>query len=390
MEIITKEEFTELGNYQADNCISIYIPTHSSGVAVNERYDQIVFKNNIQKAKNTLIAKGVDSREIESILAPAVELLNNDEFWNKQSEGLALFLANGYFKLFKLPLTVKEELLINSSFILTQLLPVLERRHRFYLLVLSKNHCKFYEGDQFEMKKLEVEGLPTGINDVIHFEEKDKRQTHRRAGAGAGERAVIGANFHGHGGGLADDEEYLLQYFKEVDQTLWTEVLHNQHVPLVLAAVDYEIASFKQISNYKHISEAALQGNFEHEDRHSLYLKTKEKLTPYFREYAKGALKNFYDNSVTGLSSSAPTEVIPAAHYAQISDLFVERNQHIWGKFDDKENKITINEQKKDDDVCLINRAILKTIQNGGEVHILEREKMPTQSPIAAFLRFAI
>ena len=90
------------------------------------------------------------------------------------------------------------------------------------------------------------------------------------------------------------------------------------------------------------------------------------------------------------MSSSAATEVIPAAHYAQVSDLFIERNTHIWGSFNDKENKIVINETRKPNDECLINRAILKTIVNGGEVHILDREKMPTSSPIAAFLRFAI
>ena len=390
MEIIAKDEFTELGTFKSDNCISIYLPTHSSGFAVNERYDQIVFKNNLQKAKNNLIAKGVDSREIESILAPGVALLSNETFWNNQQEGLAVFLSKDYFKYFKLPVNLKEELQINSSFLLTQLLPVLERRHRFYLLVLSKNQCKFYEADQFSMKKLEIEGLPYGINDVIHFEEKDKRQTHRRAGTAAGERAVLGAGFHGHGSGLADEEEYMLQYFREVDQTLWTEVLHNQHVPLVLAAVDYEIALYKQVSNYKHISEVNLQGNFDHEDRHSVYLKAKEKLCNYFKEYSKTALKNFYDNSASRLSSSAATEVIAAAHYAQVSDLFIEKDQHIWGSFNDKENKIVINETPKPNDECLINRAVLKTIFNGGAVHILEREKMPTVSPIAAFLRFAI
>ena len=390
MEIISKEEFNELGNFHSDNCLSIYIPTHSSGMAVNERYDQLVFKNNLQRAKTELSAKGLDSREIDAILSPGFELLRNDEFWNLQTEGLAVFMANNFFKLFKLPLPVTEELMLNSSFLLNQLLPVMEKRHRFYLLILSKKHCRFYEADQYGMKKLEVEGLPYGMDDVIHFEQKDKRQLHRRAGAGAGDRAIAGASFHGHGSGLADEEEYLMQYLKEVDQTLWTEVLHNQHVPLVIAAVDYEIALYKQITNYKHISSVSITGNFEHEERHSLYLKVKEKMAPYFREHCKKALKNFYDNTTSRLSYTTATEIIPAAHYAQISDLFVEKNQHIWGTFNEKDNKLTIHKEKQPNDECLINKAILKTVFNGGEVHVLEREKMPSEGPVAAFLRFAI
>ncbi|MEJ6980238.1 hypothetical protein WG906_07235 [Pedobacter sp. P351] len=390
MEVISKDEFKELANYHTDGCVSIYIPTHSSGMEVNEKYDTLVFKNNVQKAKVQLIAKGLEIKKVDSILSPALELIKNEEFWNKQSNGLAVFLAPGFFKLYQLPLPVKEEILVNSSFLLSPILPVMERRHRFYLLVLSKHACKFYEGDQFQMKKLEIEELPTGIDDVVPFELKEARQIHRRAGAAAGAAASVGASFHGHGSGLSDEDEYLLQYLKEVDQTLWSEVLHNQHVPLVLASVDYEIAYYKQISNYKHIADVCLSGNFEHEDRHSLYLKVKEKLCPYFREYSKDALKNYYNNSAKELTTSIPEEVIPAAYFAQVSDLFVQKDQHLWGSFDESNNSITINEEKQLDDECLVNKAIVKTLMNGGEVHMLEKEKMPADSPIAAFMRYSL
>ena len=200
----------------------------------------------------------------------------------------------------------------------------------------------------------------------------------------------MGANFHGHGSGLSDEDEYLIQYLKEVDQTLWSEVLHNQHVPLVLASVDYEIAYYKQISNYKHISDVSLTGNYEHEDRQSLYLKVKEKLAPYFREYSNEALKNYYNNSAKELTTSIPAEVIPAAYFAQVSDLFVQKDQRIWGKFDETNNEITISSEKQTDDECLINKAIVKTLMNGGEVHMLEKEKMPADTPIAAFMRYSL
>ena len=92
MEIISKEEFTQLAAHHSDSCISIYMPTHSSGMAVNERYDTIVFKNNVQRAKTELSAKGMDPRDVETILAPAFDLVKNEEFWNNQSEGLAVFI----------------------------------------------------------------------------------------------------------------------------------------------------------------------------------------------------------------------------------------------------------------------------------------------------------
>jgi hypothetical protein len=149
-------------------------------------------------------------------------------------------------------------------------------------------------------------------------------------------------------------------------------------------------AMYKQGSHYKYIWDDVITGNYEHENVNSLLPKVKEKLAPYFKEHVNEALKNFYDNSVTGLSSSTPEEVISSAYYSQISDLFVEKDQHIWGSFNEQDNRIVIHKEKRDGDECLINKAIIKTIMNGGEVHWLNREKMPTGSPVAAFLRFPL
>jgi hypothetical protein len=389
MEILSKEEFSKLAGLRHKHCVTIYIPTHSSGVEVNEKYDLIVFKNNVQKARIELTSRGLDGREVDKLLSPATELVMDEEFWNRQQEGLAVFISHDLFQVYQTPFTLKEEMYINESFFMTPLLPLIERRHRFFLLVFSKKDCKFYEGDQFGMKKLEVEGLPYGIDDVVRFEEKEGRQLHRRAGAGAGRSAKAGASFHGHGTGFSDEDEYVLQYLKEVDQTLWKEVLHNQHIPLVLAAVDFEIALYRQVSNYKYLWEESLTGNFEHEDRNTLFLKVKEKLGSYFKKYVNEALKNFYDHSTTELSSSIPEEVVPAAYYAQVSDLFIEKDQRIWGSFDEQDNKIEIHERKQSGDDCLINNAIIKTLLNGGEVHLLDKQKMPAESKIAAFLRFS-
>jgi hypothetical protein len=390
MELLSKEELVGLGNYRGEHCISIYVPTHKSGSEVNERYDQIVFKNNLQRAKTELSSKGLDPLLVDRILKPGFELLKDDDFWHNQWEGLAVFISEDFFNIVKVPYSVKEEFLLNHSFLIAPLLPAVSKRHHFYMLVISKADCKFYEGDQFGMHKLEVEGLPFNMQDVVPFERKDPVQTHRRAGAAAGRGATVGASFHGHGSGLADEDEYMLQYFKEVDQTLWKEVLHNRHVPLIIAAVEFEIALYKQVSNYKHIAEEHLTGNFEHEDRNSLYLKAKEKLGGYFKEYTNKALKSFYDSSATELASAYPTEVIPAAYYAQVSDLFVEKDTHLWGTFDENDNKLDIHLEKQPQDDCLINNAIIKTLMNGGEVHLLDKEKMPADGPIAAFLRFAV
>lgn len=386
MEILSKSEFAELSNFKSDCSISVYIPTHQSGVEVNEQQDLIVFKNCLQQIRRDLLSKEFSNTQIDEILKPGMDLLKDEVFWHTMSPGLAVFMAKDFFKAIKLPDTVKEELLINNNFYVSPLLPVISSSRHFYLLVLSKKDANFYRGDTLHLEKMEVEGLPNGMSDVVHFEEKGGKELF----TGAGNMAGAGANFHGHGSGLTDEKTYVAQYVREVDQTLRSEVLANENVPLVLAAVDYLIPIYKQNSSYKNITAESIIGNYEHEDLNSLFKKAWQIVKPYFNEDDRKALKNYYDQSATGLTSTLAEEIIPASHYGRISDLFVMKDAHIWGKFNEVTNELIIHDEKEEGDDCLVDRAVVKTVANGGAVHFLEPQRMPDGSIMAAFMRYEI
>jgi hypothetical protein len=102
------------------------------------------------------------------------------------------------------------------------------------------------------------------------------------------------------------------------------------------------------------------------------------------------ALENYGNQSATALTSSIPADVIPAAHYGRVSHLFVVKDEHIWGSFDEMNNQLIIHDTQLDGDECLIDKAVIKTLLTGGEVHFLEKERMPADSKIAALLRYEI
>ena len=280
MELISKDEFSELIHYRSENCISIFIPSHRSGVEVNEKKDAIVLKNALQAVNTMLQNKGLNPATIDGLLKPAYELYNNEIFWNNQSDGLALFIADGFFKVIQLPFAVTEEIYLNSSFYVSPLLPAITDQQEFYLLVLSKKDAKFYQGNAFGLQRIEVEGLPNGMDDVVHFEEKEDRELFRQGGKGG----TGSAAFHGHGDGQPDDKTNIGIYFQEVDRTLFAEVLHDKHLPLLLAGVEYLIPIYKSVSRYNFIEEDAITGSQEHEGLNALFAKSREKLSDYFEQ----------------------------------------------------------------------------------------------------------
>jgi hypothetical protein len=284
----------------------------------------------------------------------------------------------------RLPIAPRNELLTNTSFYLAPLIPVVTSRDYFYVLVLSKKQAKLYRADAFGMQYIPVKGMPNGMDDVVHFEEKDDQKLFRTDTAGGG----AGANYHGIGSGKPDEKANLAMYFDEVDETLWKEVLHYENVPLLLVGVEYLIPIYKQVAKYKPIWDEAITGSHEYEDTNALYQQAREKLVPYFDQRVTKALNTYGNHSATGLTSSIIEDVIPAAHYARISQLFALKDEHIWGSFDEMNNTLTIHAVQEAGDECLIDKAIIKTLRTGGEVFILNEDKMPGRSKLAAIMRY--
>jgi hypothetical protein len=383
--MLSKEQFTDLGNFKSDLCVSVYMPANSSAsVEANAQKDFIGFKNKLQQLTALLKEKDISQNRIERLLKPGYDLLRNEAFWGDTRNGLAVFIADGMFQYIRLPITPKEELLMNSTFYLTPLIPVMISRDYFYVLVLSKKQAKLYKADEFGIQHIPVPELPNGVDDVVHLEEKEDKKLFRTDTSGAGS----GANYHGMGAGKPDEKANIAMYFDEVDETLWKDVLHDENVPLLLAGVEYLIPIYKQVAKYKPIWDDAITGSQEHGDLNVLYRQAREKLEPYFQERVTKALNIYGNQSATELTSSIAEDVIPAAHYGRVSHLFVLKDEHIWGTFDEMDNLLTIHGTQEEGDECLIDRTVIKTLLTGGEVFILPAERMPATSKIGALMRY--
>lgn len=381
--ILSKDIFKSLALYQSTCCITIYLGTHNAGVEVNEHYDVISFKNALQKAEALLNERNMLASTIQSMLEPGYELLRDDAFWLQQSPGLALFIADGYFKYIKLPFTANEYIAVEDTFYVTSLIPAMLSKEYFYLLVISKKQCKLFKADAFSMQPVNVEGLPKGLAEELG--DTGVETTFRAGGRGGNG----GANFHGIGGGNNnDDKAYIANYFETADDIIWKQILHSETAPLLLAGVEYLIPIYRSVSDYKFVWEDALTGNHEYTETNALYKQTREKMEPYFRQRLNKALELFGNQSATQLTSSIADDIIPAAYYARIEKLFAANDVHIWGKFDEMENKIIYLDEKDTSAQDLVDNTVVHTLLNGGEVFVLEKDKMPADSVLAAVFRY--
>lgn len=382
--VLTKELFTELANFKHEHCVSVFLGTHRAGVEVNEQFDPIAVKRSLQDVTTQLSQKGLNKPAIEKILDPVSELVGKDDFWKTQTNGLALFISEGFFKYIRMPLAPEQQLVIENSFYVTPLIPLMTSKEYFYLVVISKKQVKLFRGDAFGLEFIPVEGLPQGMDDLSK-DDKGEEGTFRNEGPVGN----TGTGFHGMGGGnTIDDKLKIANYLEAADDVLWKQVLHNETAPLLVAGVEYMIPIYRSVADYNNLWDDALTGSYEHVDTPTLYQQAMEKMAPYFEQRSIKALELYGNQSATELTSSIPADVIPAAYYSRISHLFVQKSVQIWGAFDEMNNKLKLHETQEQASEDLVDNAVVNTLSNGGEIFLLEKEKMPADSAIAAIFRY--
>jgi len=383
-DILDKELFAELANFRSDCCVTIYLPPHQSGVEVNEKQDAILLKNTLKDVAVQLTDHGIETAKIEQLLTPAYALLQQDRFWGRMGKGLALFIADGYFKYLKMRVTPQHTAVCQKRFYMTPLVPLLTCKTYFYLLVINKQKCKLFRANAFGMEFIDVPGLPDEMLDVKRLSEKDASTFKSGVSSGTG-----GANFHGMGGGNPDHKDTIAVYFEAVDDIIYKEVLHSENAPLLLAGVEYLIPIYRSASDYKNICSESLTGSHEHDEMNRLYAQAREIMAPYFAQAQDKALTMFANQKATPLTTSMVRDVVPAAYYGRVSHLFVREGARVMGDFDEMNAVLNLDVTGDASQEDLVDMAVIKTLAQGGEVYVLPDEQMPSESTeLAAVLRY--
>ncbi len=384
MKTFSENKFKELAQINVPHCISIFIPTHRAGQEVNEKIDQINLKNQVQKVAGELGYWQLGSKEIDHLLEPIHALVNDTDFWNNQSDGLAIFRNKDHFEYYTLPVLFHEFVFVSDHYYLKPMVPYLNDDGKYYLLALSLSEVKFYEGFPHQIDEVELDDLlPDKLQDVVGYDFKEKHLQVR-----SGQTSSNQGMFHGHGKGNEEEKTEIRKYFRAINDGLM-KYIKNRKRPLVLAAVDYLVPLYREVNEYKNLYGEFIAGNPEHEDPVLMHEKTREMLKDYFDKERKRDIAAFEQALSNGKASFKEEDIIPAAFNQRIDTLFVKNGEEMWGIFDKASNTVKPRDVQPDFKTCLLNFASIHTLLNNGKVYLLEPDQLPeSSSRLNAIFRF--
>ncbi|MFP4368950.1 MAG: hypothetical protein ACLFR2_05160 [Candidatus Kapaibacterium sp.] len=384
MNTIKKETIKQFLEYENGPCVSLYMPTHRAGQEI--RQNSIRLKNLISDAEEKLVKQGLRAPDAKKILKPASDLIDDEFFIMHQNVGLAMFLSKDKFEEYRLPVDFTENVFVNDRFHIKPLIPLLSEGERFYILALSKNEVRLFHCTMNTITEVELKDVPTSMQEALGYEEYQKHlQLHTEtAQLGRFNRQAV---YHGQGTPEEDIKKDIKRYFHRVADGL-TNYLHNEDVPLIIAAVDYLHPIYKESANYTNILKNGINGNPEEMKPKELYDRAIGEVKDYYDRNRQEAINEYEHFSGAGNASNELQTILKGAESGRVKQLFVELEQYIWGKYDSSKNVFITHEEKEKGDEDLLDLAAAFTIMNNGRVFALVRDKMPDDSPVAAVFRY--
>jgi len=381
MDLFTTKELQSLFDKRLSPCVSIFLPTHRAGREI--RQDPIRLKNFLREAENRLLSLGLRPVDAKDYLLPAQALLGSEFFWRNQDVGLALFLSEDFFRHYRLPIEFSELAVVADRFQIKPLLPLFAGDGRFYVLAISQNQVKLFEGTRYTVSELELKGIPRSLTEALLSENPERHLQVRTLTAG-GSRT---AQFHGHGSGAEDSKEDLLRYFRQIDKGV-RELLKDQRAPLVLAAVEYLQPIYREASTFPLLLDGGVPGSPDELSAQELHRCALPLARLHFEKAQQKALAQYRELLPTGRCSTDIREILTAAHRGRVEFAFVPVGVQQWGIFDPGPAEVTLHRTAEAGGEDLLNLISIYTILNRGSVYAVPPAEIPDGAPVAVLYRY--
>ncbi|MGI9523387.1 MAG: hypothetical protein ACR2PG_17280 [Hyphomicrobiaceae bacterium] len=363
----THAELVALDAVRGDLCVSLFLPT--TPVTRATKADRIAFKNLTTEAIAQLKSAKANKRRISAVESQLDELHDDDRFWAYLADGLAVFVTPRDLKTFRLPLSPAPEVQVSDRFHIKPLVPLVSSAHNCFVLALAQGSIRLIEVTPSLSEALKVPSLPRSLSDAV------KRQMPRdRAPAGRIQ-------------GSEGMKVLLAQYCRIVDRAI-RPILAGQRAPLILATVDELAALYRANSSYAHLAKATIKGNSEHVSEPELAVQARTILKRLERKRVSERLLEINSALNADYASFDLAQISRAAVRGQVASLLVDVTASVPGTIDSSSGKLKMARSASAGTYDVLDELVGLSIRAGGEVLAVDSKALPSDSQVAALMRY--
>jgi hypothetical protein len=324
--------------------------------------------------------------EQEALLAPVLKAEQDLAAEGKKRSATAILRSPRFIRVLPVGPEVKEIVKVSDRFDVRTLLAIRATETTFHILALSQKRTRILECTQHSCREI---AFPTGFPESLADAKQTGQPDHdldNRSSAGPDVGGMKGVMF-----GTTTDREkkdrYLLHFFSSVDKAvhvaLADQTRKDQTGPLVVVAVESELALYRRVNTYPNLVEPGVHGSPDGMEGGEVHRRALELLQSKPAPATVEVLGDFDKKVGTGHASAHIQEIVAAAFDGRVSHLFFQESAKYEGTFDTMRQRV-----KHSDPDDLIEEAAYQTIVHGGESRIMPGSAMPNGVAVCALFRY--
>jgi hypothetical protein len=361
---MNRHDIQEVQAASSHPSLTITLPTHRT--SPDNQQDPIRVRNLVAQAKEQLRAE-FGSREV----APLVERLDALVAaidYRHALDGLVLFVNKDFDAKYYLPYSVPERVVVADKFLTRDLVFTMNRTSRYWVLALSEQPTRLFEGVGDTLVEIHTGGFP---------------MVHEGPGGAAPLPGGFGINPSAH-----RDERHR-QFFRSVDAAL-KPFLADDPLPLGVVGVDRYLAFWEEVSTHKEFMRATLLGNYDHASIHELAKAVWPLVETAQAERVQRDLAELEGYVSQQRVVSTVGEAWRMANLGRGKLLLVEQDYHEPGRLDETGLLLLPVDDPTAADVIpdAVDEVIEMVLSKGGQVVFTENGQLAPYQRIALVLRY--
>jgi hypothetical protein len=347
MMSVTVRDVQKLFEHRAQPCVSVYMSTDP--VSPGGPEDRARLRNLLRDAA-TRLARVHHADAVEGLLGPVVEKVQRA--WPPRGRGIALLRSPDLNVGFELPVEVPDVAVVAPTFHTKPLLSFLDRNQRYLVLALGARSVRLLEGSAAGLADVTADALAPELT---------------AAPAGAGRR-----------------------WYAALDEAV-RGFLGADEAPLVLAGAHERQEAYRAAAVFPRLLEGGIHADVDRLEAGGLHEEAWPIVCADQAEVERQAALHWLSFRGAGMATDVLSEVMEAAADGRVRLLLHREGTHLWGRMDPARGTFVLRAGEAElepGDSDLIDDLCELTLVRGGDVVEVAAERMPTDVPVAAILRY--
>ncbi len=349
-----------LKDITSDCCVTITLKTHRT--KPDNQQDGINLKNLVKEVEERL-TKEYDKRFVWSIMEKLNQLVDEIDH-NYNTEGLAIFVSQEIAEFTRLPISVSNRTVIDSTFATRDLVRAMHLESGYYVLTLNRNEARMIEAHN--------DAVIQELSTPFPIENTTLYSTTKAEIANATKQTNLTQEF-----------------FNRVDKVV-QEVLNSNPLPVFIVAEAANHGDYIKMADNKDVFIGHLEKNVNKEKAHAIVSEAWTHVSDIIKKRNTERLEELKTAVGTGKFKSDITDIWHSILNGKGQTLYVEKGYFQPATWDGESLTLLASDEAQKPGVVddIIDEMIEHNIRYGGDTVFLTKEELSDFQGLALITRY--